>query len=121
MLTIRNEQLDELEGIYSEIRNQKIWEEVKSIFPDLCSQDSDIKGLKVTSEAVDDAKDINITKFEDLVKFVGMAFLPKEILGDPWISSILIRILNKVEKSASERLEFLYKHVLPQNISGTTV
>ena len=118
MLIIRKEQLYKLEDEYCKSKKQQIWEKVKSTFPDLCVDVSDKDGLKITSESVDDAKSINIFNNQDLVLFVGMAFLPKKVIDDPWISSVLIRILNQHEKLASERLEFLYKHVLYENIGS---
>ena len=94
-------------------RNLRIWQAVKSNFPDICQQIPKDNALDITNTAIEDAEQINITEDEDLIYFVGLAFLPEEIRNDPWVSSMLIRFLNRVDTPAPVRLEFIYKHVLP--------
>lgn len=116
MLKIRKEILDSFDDKYRKGSTiNHIWNKVKLTFPELCVNIADEEGIKRTKEAMEDAKSINIIDNQDLLLFVGLAVLPKKIIEDPWFSSVIIRVLNQLDKPASERLEFLYRHVLKKD------
>lgn len=112
MLIIRPGQFATLEKTYRSQRRAQIWAAIRANYADLCDGVSDEDALKRIDEAIEDGKALGIVADTDVVRLAALAFLPREVLQDPMIASVLIRVLNNDEWESEKRLDFLHKHVV---------
>jgi hypothetical protein len=68
-------------------------------------------------DALEDASALGIETEENLERFVALAFMPG-LFADPGRTSATMRILNRIEWDATDRLDFLYRNVVMPYLEG---
>jgi len=111
-MQIRIDQFDALESNFRERRRLRIFQAIRVMLGDVRSEIGEGDALRLVDEGIEDGKSINIIQDEDLVRFTALAFLPQSTLSDPFVASALIRILNRDNWPAKQRLDFIYRHVI---------
>ena len=115
MLKIGPEQMQDIEAGYRRRRRKNLWRQLKISYPVLCRDIEDGEGVKVVGECIDNGKEFDIIRDEDVLRFSVLALLPKSVRQDDWFSSIVIRVLNNENLSAGDRLAFIFGNVVDES------
>ncbi len=114
MISPPPERISVPEGADLSSRSTCIWELVRAEYPQLCKGVDDDVALTRVTQAIEDGEALDIVEDLDVVRLAALAFLPEAALSDPFISSVLIRILNNFDWNAAKRLDFIYRHLVPR-------
>ncbi len=60
----------------------------------------------------ENACELEILKHYNVYRFIALSFLPAQILKSELLQAVIIRVLNNFDLSESQRLSFIYKHVV---------
>ncbi len=60
----------------------------------------------------ENACELEIFEYYNVYRFISLSFLPEHILQSKLMQGVIIRILNNFDLTESQRLSFIYKHVV---------
>src|SRR5581483_9035858 len=109
-MVLRSEQLAAIESDFRKRRREGMLERVRAVLGRMPVADAE--ALRRIDEAIEDGKALGITRDDDVVRFAALAFLPRAALQDAALVSSLIRTLNRSERDAGARLDFIYQRLV---------
>ncbi len=63
----------------------------------------------------ENACELEIFEYYNVYRFIALSFLPEQILTSELMQGVLIRVLNDFDLTESQRLSFIYKHIVNRN------
>lgn len=119
MITIRDEQKEELARTVEQRWKEEFAERLRLDFPDAAGEMDTHQLMPLIDQGWANAKELEISEKEDVYRFLKLHFLPKEMVESDFIQSTLIRILNNFDLSGTRRLDFIEQQVVERKVSRT--
>lgn len=110
-MRIRSEQMRSLEHSIQERHKREFVNRLRRDYPEATGSLDDQQLTERTEQGYANAQELEIFSTEDIYRFLTLQFLPEDVLKSPLTQSVLIRVLNNLNLSASKRLDFIEKNV----------
>ncbi|NJO18624.1 MAG: hypothetical protein HC877_23725 [Thioploca sp.] len=90
---------------------QKFIQQLRCDYPQQTTKTNPQKLELLVEQSYLNAQELEIFDEENIYRFISLQFLPKELLESPFIQSVLIRVLNNFNLSATKRLDFIEQQI----------
>ncbi|WP_089726419.1 hypothetical protein [Candidatus Thiosymbion oneisti] len=114
MIIIREEEFMAPEGEVDQQYKEELAEQLRHDRPQATQGATDQELWDTAREAVENARELEIFEGRDIYRFILLSFAPKELRESPFLQSVLIRVLNNLDMSGENRMDFIEKQIIPR-------
>jgi hypothetical protein len=112
-MIIRDDQVQALADSYVRTYKLGLRQRLRARYPDRVANLDDVALDRVIDQGWEDAARLLIADYDDRARLIELPYvLRPDQVDSPFVQSVVLRVLNWLDRPAAQRLDFLYAHLV---------